>query len=192
MNNAALFLDRDGTIIYDKDYLADPAGVELIPGARDALCAALRKGYRLFLFTNQSGIGRGYYTLDDVHACNARMLELLGLGIDLFSEICIAPEAHSPPDGEDDGQSFRKPSPRFIREMIAKHALDPAQCWMVGDRESDIEAGLRAGIHAAAICTGKYNEPEWAERLPGGASLYTDLFRFVESLPAANHESRNA
>jgi len=181
MNNAALFLDRDGTIIYDKDYLSDPAGVELIPGARDAL-----------------RIGRGYYTLDDVHACNARMLELLGLGPNLFTEICIAPEAHSPPDGEDDSQCFRKPSPRFIREMIAKHALSPAQCWMVGDRESDIEAGLRAGIHTAAVCTGKYTLSEWEKRVAdpiwrarwplaqteSQVSVHADLLRFVESLPA--------
>jgi len=208
---ATLFLDRDGTIIYDKDYLADPAGVELIPGARDALRDALRKGYRLFLFTNQSGIGRGYYTLDDVHACNARMLELLGLGPDIFSEICIAPEAHSPPEGEDDGQSFRKPSPRFIREMIARYALDPAQCWMVGDRESDIEAGLRAGIHAAAVCTGKYTLGEWRGvvdsfigrdsrwspvrgscKLDPQVTVHADLFRFVESLPAAPNASCDA
>jgi len=201
-----LFLDRDGTIIYDKDYLADPAGVELIPGTREALCEALRKGYQLFLFTNQSGIGRGYYTLDDVHACNARMLELLGLGTDLFSDICIAPEAHSPPDGEDDSQSYRKPSPRFIREMIAKHTLSPAQCWMVGDRESDIEAGLRAGIHAAAVCTGKYTLGEWEKRMAdrvwreswpnaqtgSQVTVHADLFRFVEGLPAAPNESCDA
>jgi len=194
---AAVFLDRDGTIIYDKDYLSDPAGVELIPGARDALRNALSKGYRLFLFTNQSGIGRGYYTLDDVHACNTRMFELLALGPDIFSEICIAPEAHSPPDGEADSHCYRKPSPRFIREMLANYALDPAQCWMVGDRESDIEAGLRAGIHAAAICTGKYSETEW-RRVVGSifrtrgpdaqtesqVTVHADLLRFVESLPA--------
>jgi len=198
MNNAALFLDRDGTIIYDKDYLSEPAGVELIPGAREALCEALSKGYRLFLFTNQSGIGRGYYTLDDVHACNARMFELLGLAPDVFSQICIAPEAHSPPDGEDDTQCYRKPSPRFIREMLANYALAPAQCWMVGDRESDIEAGLRAGIHTAAVCTGKYTLSEWEKRVvdpiwrarwplaqtESQVSVHADLLRFVESLPA--------
>jgi len=199
-----LFLDRDGTIIYDKDYLADPAGVELIPGARNALRDALEKGYRLFLFTNQSGIGRGYYTLDQVHACNARMLELLGLGPDLFSEICIAPEAHSPPEGEDDEHYYRKPSPRFIREMLAKYTLSPVQCWMVGDRESDIEAGLRAGINAVAVCTGKYSEPEWRERVTdrvwregwphaqteSQVTVHANLLSFVEALPDANHESR--
>ncbi|KXU36850.1 hypothetical protein AXK11_03410 [Cephaloticoccus primus] len=182
-----LFLDRDGTIIYDKDYLADPAGVELIPGARAALHEAQSRGYRLFLFTNQSGIGRGYYTLADVHACNRRMLELLDLGPELFTEICIAPEAHSEPeDSPRANQVFRKPSPRFILEMIAKYALAPEQCWMVGDRESDIEAGLRAGIHSVAVATGKYNLDEWRARLPAPATLHADLLGFVNSL-AAHH-----
>ena len=75
----ALFLDRDGTLIVDKVYLADPAGVELIPGAADALRRARALGYRLFLFTNQSGIGRGYHTLEDTQRVNARLEELLGL-----------------------------------------------------------------------------------------------------------------
>ncbi|MFI5337077.1 MAG: HAD-IIIA family hydrolase, partial [Opitutales bacterium] len=69
----ALFLDRDGTLILDKDYLADPAGVELLPGAAAALQRARTLGYRLFLFTNQSGIGRGFHTIEDAHRCNARM-----------------------------------------------------------------------------------------------------------------------
>lgn len=75
----ALFLDRDGTIIADKHYLADPAGVELLPGAREALHGFLADGWRLFLFTNQSGVGHGLFTLEDARRCNARMDELLGL-----------------------------------------------------------------------------------------------------------------
>ena len=66
----ALFLDRDGTLILDKHYLADPAGVELIPGVAAALSRARSLGYRVFILTNQSGIGRGLYTLDAVHRCN--------------------------------------------------------------------------------------------------------------------------
>jgi len=172
----ALFLDRDGTLIIDKDYLSDPAGVELIPGAADALRRARELGYKLFLFTNQSGIGRGYFTLADALACNQRMIELLDLGPDVFTDICIAPESSDQPS------VYRKPSPRFILESIAKHALDRAQCWMVGDRESDIEAGLNAGIHAAAVCTGKYDADEWSRRLPQGVVLHADLKSLVQTL----------
>jgi D-glycero-D-manno-heptose 1,7-bisphosphate phosphatase len=175
-NPRALFLDRDGTLIFDRDYLADPAGVEIIPGVRDALQRAIRMGYRLFLFTNQSGIGRGFHTLEDTLRCNARMEELLGLGRPLFDGVCIAPEAPDQPS------LYRKPSPRFIHEMIARHRLDPGQCWMVGDRESDLLAGLNAGIRAAAVCTGKYDAETWRTRLPEGVPLFSDLLEFVVSL----------
>jgi D-glycero-D-manno-heptose 1,7-bisphosphate phosphatase len=132
----------------------------------------------LLLFTNQSGIGRGYYTLADAEACNARMLELLGLGDDLFTAICIAPEAPDQPS------LYRKPSPRFITESIATYSLDPARCWMVGDRDSDLAAGLAAGIRAAAVCTGKYDAATWSARLPPGATLHADLNDLVASLTA--------
>lgn len=172
----ALFLDRDGTLIHDRDYLCDPAGVELIPGVPDALRRARALGYRLFLFTNQSGIGRGYHTIDDTYRCNARMLELLGLGPALFDEICIAPEAPDQPS------PYRKPSPRFINEMVERFALDRSQCWMIGDRESDLDAGLNAGIRAAAVCTGKYDTAMWRPRLRPGVPLFADLAAFVASL----------
>lgn len=174
--NKALFLDRDGTLIIDKDYLADPAGVELIPGVTEALQQARDLGYLLFLFTNQSGIGRGYHTLEQAQACNQRMLDLLDLGNDLFTAICIAAEA---PDQPSD---YRKPSPRFILEMRAKHALDPQQCWMVGDRESDLEAGLNANIHAAAVCSGKYDQQTWQTKIPSKATLHEDFSGFVQTL----------
>lgn len=172
----ALFLDRDGTIIFDKDYLADPAGVELIPGAAAALRHARALGYRLFLLTNQSGIGRGLHTLEDTHRCNARMEELLALPAPAFDGICIAPEAPDQPS------LYRKPSPRYLLEMIAQYSLDPQQCWMVGDRESDIDAGLNAGIRSAAVCTGKYDAGGWAARAKPGVPVFADLGAFVAAL----------
>ena len=172
----ALFLDRDGTLIIDKHYLADPAGVELIPGVAGALQRAKDLGYALFLFTNQSGIARGYYTLDDVVRCNVRMEELLGLPSPLFTDICIATE------GPDDPQQYRKPSPRFILESIARHGLDPQQCWMVGDREGDIDAGLNAHIRSVAVCTGKYDAATWTALKRPGVAVFPSLIEFVASL----------
>jgi len=101
----ALFLDRDGTLIVDKVYLSDPAGVELIPGTGEALRRARELGYKLFLFTNQSGIGRGYHTIADTHRVNARLEELLALSRPVFEDICIAPEAPGQPS------AYRKPRP---------------------------------------------------------------------------------
>ena len=172
----ALFLDRDGTLILDKVYLADPAGVELIPGIAGALRRARSLGYKLFLFTNQSGIGRGLYTLDDVLRCNARMEELLDLPRPIFTDICIAPESSEQPAG------YRKPSPRFILESIARHGLDPARCWMIGDREGDIQAGLNAGIRAAGVCTGKYDRAGWAALALPPIPIYPSFVEFVAAL----------
>ena len=172
----ALFLDRDGTLIIDKHYLSDPAGVEIIPGVRAALQRAHALGYKLFILTNQSGIGRGLYTLDDTLLVNARMETLLALHSPLFAGICIAPEAPDQPS------LYRKPSPRYIQEMIAQHHLDPAQCAMVGDRASDVQAGINAGVRAVAVCTGELTAEAWQALALPGVELHTDLAAFVSTL----------
>lgn len=172
----ALFLDRDGTLMLDKNYLFDPAGVELIPGVADALRRARSLGYKLFLFTNQSGVGRGMYTLDDVRRCNVRLEELLGLPRPIFDDVCIATES------SDQVSQYRKPSPRFILESISRHGLDPEQCWMVGDREADIEAGLNAKIHAAAVCTGKHSADSWRMLAFPGVPVFAGFGEFVATL----------
>jgi len=172
----ALFIDRDDTLIVDKVYLSDPAGVELLPGVIEGLRRARELGYQLFLFTNQSGIGRGYYTIEDAHRVNARMEEMIGLPRPLFIEIGIAPEAPDQPS------LYRKPSPRFITEMIAKYKLDPAQCIMVGDRESDIEAGLNAKIRCAALCTAKVSAEQWRALAYPGVPIHPTFLDFANTL----------
>ncbi|MDR1433265.1 MAG: HAD-IIIA family hydrolase [Puniceicoccales bacterium] len=141
----AIFLDRDGTIIVDKNYPSDPEGVELLSGAREAITLLKNFGCLLFLFSNQSGIGRGLLTFDDANACNRRMVTLLGCGDGVFDEICMATEAPSA------DPIYRKPSPRFILEMIEKYGLSKKNCHMVGDKESDVFAGINAGINSALI-----------------------------------------
>jgi D-glycero-D-manno-heptose 1,7-bisphosphate phosphatase len=172
----ALFLDRDGTLILDKHYLADPAGVELIPGVREALQRAHALGYKLFMLTNQSGIGRGYHTLDDALIVNARLETLLALNSPLFAGVCIAPEAPDQPS------LYRKPSPRYIHEMIAEHHLDSTQCAMVGDRASDVQAGLNAGIRAIAVCTGEHSADAWRALALPGVEIHPDLAAFTATL----------
>jgi D-glycero-D-manno-heptose 1,7-bisphosphate phosphatase len=172
----ALFLDRDGTLIVDKVYLADPAGVELIPGTTAALRRARELGYKLFLFTNQSGIGRGYHTIDDTYRVNARLEELLALPRPVFADLCIAPEAPGQPS------AYRKPSPRFIIEMIARHGLDPAQCYLVGDNASDHQAALNAGIHPIMVRTGKIDPGSIPEVARHGSPVFENLAAFVQTL----------
>jgi D-glycero-D-manno-heptose 1,7-bisphosphate phosphatase len=172
----ALFLDRDGTLILDKVYLADPAGVELVPGSAQALQRARKLGYKLFLFTNQSGIGRGLHTIDDTRRVNARLEQLLGLPSPAFDDICIAPEAPDQP------QVYRKPSPRFILEKIAEHRLDPAQCWMIGDSAADIGAGLAAKINVAAVRTGKVDPTTLPEVASRRVPVFGTIAEFVSTL----------
>jgi D-glycero-D-manno-heptose 1,7-bisphosphate phosphatase len=172
----ALFLDRDGTLIVDRVYLSDPAGVELLPGAAAGLSRARSLGFMLFLFTNQSGIGRGLHTLEDTRRVNARMEELLGLPAPVFDATCIAPEGPGVPS------LYRKPSPRFILEMIAAHALDPAGCWMVGDSAADLGAAAAAGIRAAAVRTGLVPPESLPEVAAGTVPVYDDFGSFAASL----------
>ena len=172
----ALFLDRDGTLIIDKVYLADPAGVELIPGAAEGLRRARALGYKLFLFTNQSGIGRGLHTLDDTLRVNARMEELLGLGSPLFAGVGIAPEAPGQP------VVYRKPSPRFILEKIEQHRLDPALCWMVGDTAADIGSALSAKINVAVVRTGKIDPATLPEIAMHRIPIYPSFAEFAATL----------
>lgn len=172
----ALFLDRDGTLIVDKHYLSDPAGVELLPGVTEGLRRARELGYKLFLFSNQSGIGRGYYTMADALRVNARMEELIGLERPLFAGECLAPETPDQPT------VYRKPSPRFILEMIDAHRLDPSRCIMVGDRETDVEAGLNAKIQVVGLCNGKLDAPAWATMGFSGLPLYPDFLAFSATL----------
>jgi D-glycero-D-manno-heptose 1,7-bisphosphate phosphatase len=172
----ALFLDRDGTLIVDKVYLADPAGVELLPGAAEGLARARALGFKLFLFTNQSGIGRGLHTIEDTHRVNARMEELLGLPPPIFDGICIAPEAPGEPS------SYRKPSPLFIQQTLAEHHLDPGGCWMIGDSPADVGAALAAGIRAAAVRTGKVPPESIPEVAQGRVPVFADFGAFAATL----------
>ena len=168
----AVFLDRDGTLIENRHYLKSPEGVALLPGAREALRIARAAGTKLFLFTNQSGVGRGYFTLADVEAVNRRMIELFDLGDDLFEAICVAPERPDEPAID------RKPSPRFILEMLELHRLKADAVWMVGDSPSDWQAGVNAGIRAAVIVANPAEEQEREPRLTAGVEGFESLLEW--------------
>lgn len=121
------------------------------PGVGDAL-RQLAVRFRIHLVTNQSGIGRGYYTMADAEACNRRMLALMGLPSDFLAGICIAPER------PDEPSAYRKPSPRYLLETIARDGLQPDVCWMAGDRLSDLQCGVAAGVRTALIRTTEHSD----------------------------------
>ncbi len=181
MSRAALFLDRDGTLIRHVHYLHKPAEVELLPGVTAALAKAKQLGYLLFLHTNQSGVGRGMFPFEDAVACNSRMIELMGLGPDLFADICVAPESPTQP------VIYRKPSSRFAREMAVKHGLDLPRCWMVGDYPADVETAFAAGMQAAALVGGPLGDEQISTWRAAGrdVKLFPSLAAVVNILEPA-------
>lgn len=136
----AAFLDRDGVINIDRGYVGDPDDFDLIDGVPEALALLRGLGYRLVVVTNQSGIGRGYYTEADYQRVNARMQDTLaghGIGLDLVLHC---------PHGPDDGCACRKPMPGMILDGAARLNVALNRSVLFGDKGSDIAAGRAAGV----------------------------------------------
>ncbi len=144
--NKAVFLDRDGTLNIDPGYVRKIEDFELYPNVIKAL--KLLKNFQLFIITNQSGIGRGYYTEKDFHKFNNHLIaELRKEGINI-KETFYCPHH---PDEECD---CRKPSTRFIKEAAKKYGLDLKKSFVIGDHPHDIEMGHKAGIKTIYMLTG--------------------------------------
>ncbi len=141
----AVFLDRDGTIIEDKDYLHTPEEVVIFPGAAAALKQLQDAGFKLIIVTNQSGVGRGYFTLEDVHRVHEHLSAELGNSGVQFEKIYIAPEH---PDAPSRG---RKPSPQFLFDARDEFGIDLAESFMVGDKLIDLECGWNAGVKKSIL-----------------------------------------
>ena len=141
----AVFLDRDGTLNVDKNYLSNPAELIIIPGTNIALRRLMDAGYRLFIVTNQSGIGRGYYTLADMHAVNDKLCTELAKDGIRFEKIYFAPEAPEEPS------RGRKPSPQFLFDARDEFGIGLAQSYMVGDKLIDLECGWNAGVKKSIL-----------------------------------------
>jgi D-glycero-D-manno-heptose 1,7-bisphosphate phosphatase len=143
---AAVFFDRDGTLMRDVDYCADPAKVEVFAGASEALRRLKAHGFKIVVITNQSGIGRGYLTTEDFRAVERELESQLGAGIIDATYFC----PHLPAD-----ECFcRKPETGLIRAAATEHGIDLTKSYFVGDKDSDIECGLRAGTKTILVQTG--------------------------------------
>jgi D-glycero-D-manno-heptose 1,7-bisphosphate phosphatase len=148
MLRPALFLDRDGVLNVDHGYVHRWEDFQWIPGAKEVIGAFNRAGWLVFVVTNQSGIGRGYYSEADMHALHAAMtadLEASGGRIDAIYYAPQHPDApldeYRHPDPPD-----RKPNPGMLLKALSEWPVDVERSIMVGDKPADVEAALRAGI----------------------------------------------
>lgn len=143
--NRGVFLDRDGTIIEEKVYLHRPEDVVVFPKAAEALKTLQSAGFLLFIVTNQSGVGRGYFRLEDVELVHEHLSQKFSQSGVKFTNIYIAPEA---PDQPTHG---RKPSPQFLFEARDEFRVDLARSYMIGDKLVDLECGWNAGIKKSIL-----------------------------------------
>lgn len=160
MENKAVFLDKDGTLVVDVPYNVDPAKIRLTTGAIEGLQALHRAGYLLVVISNQSGIARGYFPEAALGAVEERLRGLLA-----EHDIPLAGFYYCPhhPEGVVEEYaivcSCRKPAPGLLLQAARDHNIDLEQSWFIGDILDDVEAGHRGGCRTILIDNG--NETKW-------------------------------
>jgi D-glycero-D-manno-heptose 1,7-bisphosphate phosphatase len=167
----AAFLDRDGVINAEVDYLHEPEKTVILPGVAAALREIRRRGYAAIVVTNQAGVARGLYPASDIDAVHERIRELLaleGAAVDAFYYCPHHPEHSGCCD-------CRKPEPGMLLLAAAEHGLDLARSFMVGDRQSDLDAGRAAGCAASILVRGGYGEKIADAAAKAGVPVADDL-----------------
>ena len=154
MTQKTLFLDRDGVVNVDHGYIYQPEKFEFIPGVFEACQAFHQAGYKIVIITNQSGIGRGYYTEEDFHHLTDWMKqEFANQGVPIL-DVYFCP--HHPKKAQAPYLKVcdcRKPRPGMLLQAIAEHDLDAGESIMVGDKPSDMQAAANAGIRYKYLVT---------------------------------------
>ncbi|MFM7128969.1 MAG: D-glycero-alpha-D-manno-heptose-1,7-bisphosphate 7-phosphatase [bacterium] len=182
----AVFLDRDGTLIIERNYLSSPDQVEILPGVIEGLKQLADAGYLLVIVTNQSGVGRGYFTLERVAEVHDRMFALLGLDRSFFTGVYVCP--HAP----DQHCTCRKPLPELALRAADEHGIDMAQSWMIGDKPADINLARAAGTRAILVRTGYGLENESHPCVAEAAALVADDMGHAAKLILAQPHSDKA
>lgn len=158
--NAAVFLDKDGTLIPDIPYNVDPEQITLQENSAEGLRSLHEKGYRLIVVSNQSGIAHGYFTEEAMAPVNEKLKQLLAAHGIKLTGFYYCPHH---PEGLIDEYATdcfcRKPLPGMLYHAATVHRIDLTASWMIGDILNDVEAGNRAGCRTILIDNG--NETEW-------------------------------
>ncbi len=177
MASRAVFLDRDGTIVEDPGFLHEPEKVTLLPGAAEAIRRLNIADYRVVIVTNQSGIARGRYTVDDYEAVQRRLVELLaarGARIDGAYVCPHHPQLSGPCD-------CRKPGLKLFREAAEAFDIDFSRSWWVGDRLSDVQPARLLGGGGILVATGEGNLHQGQARALG-VMVVADLAAAVQEI----------
>ena len=167
--SAAVFVDRDGTIIEDADYCSHPKQVKVFPGVPQALRHLKSKGFKLIVITNQSGIGRGLFNIDQYRSVESEVSRQLGHSLIDATYFC--------PDVPGQYSSHRKPSPGMILQAKREHRIDLTRSFFIGDKEIDVECGRNAGVRTIRVQTGSDRDitgsaADWTARdLPAAAQI---------------------
>jgi histidinol-phosphate phosphatase family protein len=142
----AVFLDRDGTLMEEVEYCADPARVRVYPGVSGALRRIKEAGWKAFIVTNQSGIGRGLMTEEQYRLVQEELLRQLGAGV--IDGVYFCPDPPGVPS------TRRKPAPGMVWEAALAYNIDLPRSYFIGDKRADIECGQRAGVRTIQVLTG--------------------------------------
>jgi len=175
-----LFFDRDGTIIEHVDFLRDPNMIHFLPGAIPALRAAREAGLALVMISNQSGIGRGLVTIDELNRVNSVLENRLAEGGVVMDSNLFSPDAPGP--------SFtRKPSPYLVFCAAREIKIDLKRSFFVGDREVDLQCGWNAGLRASILVKTGFGAALAADpRIADGPALIANDFSAAVALVLQN------
>ena len=135
----AVILDRDGTVVVDRDYLDDPDQLQFLPGALEGLRLLRERGHPIVVVTNQSGVGRGRFSLARLQQIHARLLQMVRAGGAAIDALYYCP--HRPEDDCD----CRKPKPLLLLQAAAELGFEPAAAVVIGDKSSDVQLGHNVG-----------------------------------------------
>jgi histidinol-phosphate phosphatase family protein len=187
MSRPAVFLDRDGTLTEERGYAATPAEIVLLPGAGAAVRALNHAGVAAVLITNQSGVGRGLFTLDDLHAQHERLRALLRAEDAQLDGIYFCP--HRP----EENCRCRKPSPGLVESAARELDLDLARSFVIGDRADDVLLGERWTAGGILVLTG-YGRDMLAEGavIEGRVAVFPEVSAAVQHALARIGEEKSA
>ena len=183
----AFFLDRDGVIIEDANYLSSPEQLQLIPGAAEGIRLIREHGYKVIVVSNQSGIARGYFTFADLENVEKALIAMLaekGAEVDAWY---YCPHHEKGTVAEYAVKcTCRKPLPGLVLKGMQEHNIDPERSAMIGDKLSDVQCAVNAGIkHYAKVSTGHGSEDKEKGTLPGmieETSILPAIKRLLEEM----------